>query len=127
LARMLLDVARDGVQVASATVRAKAAPAVEGAPRRGHRRIHIVRRCLRDVRERLCGAGVHRSETLFRTGFAPLTVDEEAEAAAVRVQPSIGGRRALGRWAVLERLEYLRYPQRRAPTRSDVCDRPSSG
>ena len=104
---VLLDLARDGVEVARAPVPAERPP-VRAAPRarprpRGPRRPRV--------------AWATRASGLPVAGFSvskvspapvgPLAADEEPEPPAVRVEPRVRRRRRFGRGAVLHRLEDL--------------------
>ena len=107
-ARVLLDLARQRVEIARADVSRRLRSS------RGRRRARRARRHPRRRRvacaTSISGwplAGLTLSKYSPPRGIAPLAVDEQAEARRVRVEPLLRGRGRLGRRAVAHRLEDL--------------------
>jgi hypothetical protein len=89
IARMLLDVPRDRVEVACPAMSAEVAPCRLCTARGSNRRIHISRGRLRDLRDGSAIRGIDTVEVLAIRGFTPRAIDEETEAALLRIEPFV--------------------------------------
>src|SRR5579862_3550398 len=100
---VLLNAARDGVEMASARVRRERLPALERAARGAYRKIDVVARSVRGARDRLARGRIDDVERLSRLG--PGSVDVVPERAVALLEPGERPFVALRRRAVLHRLK----------------------
>ena len=104
-ARVLLDLAREGVEIAGALVAGERLPAGKGSAGGFDGAVDIGGVGLRDLGEDFAGRGILGLERGADLG--PLAVDVVAEAALVRVEPLVHFARIFGCWAVFHRLKLL--------------------
>src|SRR5579859_2839344 len=90
---MLLDQAREGIQVPRAGMGSEGAPSRDSRPRGFDRGVDVCGRALRYRRELLAVRRIDGVEVLSRGGGLPVAADEMLEAVAVAAQP---GQRFLG-------------------------------
>ena len=104
---VLLNVARQRVQVAGPAVWSECPPPRLRATRGPDRASHVVRAPLAEGSDDLSRGGVGRIEPVAQRAVVPAATDEVVEGPVVPLQPGLGERGALGCGAVLERLEDL--------------------
>src|SRR5207237_6972154 len=101
--RVLLNAARERVEVPGAGMSVERLPAGKSGASRRHRGVHIGLGPLRDAREDLAIGWIDDVERLARLG--PLAIDEVAEDFFVFAEPMSGGLVRLGGGTVLHRSE----------------------
>ncbi len=104
---MLLNVARDGIQVAGALHARGLAPTMERGARGGHGLIDLRLPGLDRLAEQLAVGWIVAGEVFGALGRDPLVIDEQAELAAMLLEPGLHSRRGLRRRAVVHGFENI--------------------
>ena len=106
-ARVLLHGARERVEMARPGVARQRGPGGERLAGGGDRGVHVRPARLRDARQRRGRGRVDDVEPVAVLALGPAPADEQAERAAVSLQPLERGLIALGRGSIRHRLEDL--------------------
>ena len=102
---MALDETGQRIKMTRAAMAAEPGPAGLRLARRLHRRVDIARRSFRQLRQHFAGRGLQRVEMTF--AIDPLAGDEVAETLVVLGEPGARFGIALGRRAVIHRIEIM--------------------
>ena len=105
--RMLLHLARQGIEVPGAPMRSESLPDSQRATRRFHRGVYVREGSLRNTRKLISRGGICCVEVLPGGGVQPGAVDEVSEPAAVPVEPKQRFARVFRRRAIFHTDEFF--------------------